>query len=56
MYRPIFFSDDSDAIADLELVQVDAVVVDDGRPVVHHPVAGHHPERSGRFGVRKVFI
>ena len=38
--------DDGDAVALLELVEVAAVVVDDGGAVVHDAIAGHHP-RAG---------
>ncbi len=52
----VFFSNDRDSIPDLEFVQVDSVVVDDGRSVVHHAVPSHHPERSGNFGCNKVQV
>jgi len=39
----IFFPDNGNSIADLQLIKVDAVIVDDRRTVVHHAIAGHHP-------------
>ena len=44
------FPDHRDPVPDPELVQIDAVVVDDRRPVVHHPVARHHPRPAADVG------
>ena len=45
--------DDGDAVALLELVEVAAVVVDDGGAVVHDAVARHHPRARAQVRHRR---